>query len=230
VLHRSEARPIHSIIIVDTSGQRSILASFAGVQWRNAAEISAAMVANCRVLFVDHHAIEGNLRAIELAHASGIPVVADIERKSEPLVEQLLPLVDHLIVGINFARQRTGAERPADMALTLAEGRSCTVVTAGEQGCWYVTREQCHEAIHQPAFQVPVADTTGCGDVFHGAYAAMLAHGEPIDKIIRIASATAALKATRPGGRAGIPNRAAVTQFMNTHRTSPAQMKRDNHE
>ncbi len=216
VLHRPAARPIHSIIIVDPSGQRSILPSFVGVQWRNADEIPDAMIASCRVLFIDHHAVEGSLRAIALAHAHGIPVVADIERESEQRAEQLLPLVDHLIVSINFARQKTGADDPADMALALAKGRTCAVVTSGEQGCWYVTREQPSKAIHQPAYRVQVVDTTGCGDVFHGAYAAMLAQGEPIDNIIRIASATAAMKATQPGGRAGIPNRAAVMQFIST--------------
>ncbi len=216
VLHRPAARPIHSIIIVDPSGQRSILPSFVGVQWRNADEIPEAMIASCRVLFIDHHAVEGGLRAIALAHAHGIPVVADIERESEQRAEQLLPLVDHLIVSINFARQKTGADDPADMALALAEGRTCAVVTAGEQGCWYVTREQPSKAIHQPAYRVQVVDTTGCGDVFHGAYAAMLAQGEPIGNIIRIASATAAMKATQPGGRAGIPNRVAVMQFIST--------------
>jgi sulfofructose kinase len=214
VLHRPEARPIHSIIIVDPTGQRSILPSFVGVQWRSRAEIPEALIASSRVLFVDHHAVEGSLRAIEIAHAHSIPVVADIERESEPGVLQMLSTVDHLIVGIGFAHQRTGLSDPAQAAQALSEGRACAVVTAGEQGCWYVTREQPDHATHQPAFRVEVVDTTGCGDVFHGAYAAMLAQGEPIDQIIQIATATAAMKATRPGGRAGIPNRTAVTRFI----------------
>ena len=216
VIHRPEARPIHSIIIVDPSGQRSILPSFVGVQWRNANEVPEALIAACRVLFIDHHGVEGSLRGMQIAHALGIPVVADIERELGQQAEPLLPLVDHLIVSINFARNKTGLDKPEEMALALVEGRTCAVVTAGEQGCWYVTREQSKQVVHQPAYRVQVVDTTGCGDVFHGAYAAMLAQGEPIDQIIRIASATAAMKATQPGGRAGIPSRAAVTQFIRT--------------
>jgi sulfofructose kinase len=61
---------------------------------------------------------------------------------------------------------------------------------------------------------VRAVDTTGCGDVFHGAYAAALARGDELGQRIRFAAAAAALKATRPGGQAGIPTRAAVGAFL----------------
>ena len=67
---------------------------------------------------------------------------------------------------------------------------------------------------HQPAYRVEVVDTTGCGDVFHGAYAAGLAQGVGTAERVRLATATAALKATRHGGQAGIPSRAAVEAFL----------------
>jgi sugar/nucleoside kinase (ribokinase family) len=57
-------------------------------------------------------------------------------------------------------------------------------------------------------------DTTSCGDVFHGAYASALAWGLGLDERVRLACAAAALKATRPGGQAGIPTRAAVESFL----------------
>ncbi|MCL4505264.1 MAG: PfkB family carbohydrate kinase, partial [Chloroflexi bacterium] len=218
VLRRSSARPIHSRIIVDrTNGQRSIMASFAGVQWRQAHEISAELIGNCRVLFVDHHAVDGGLKAIEIANAKGIPVVADIERESEPRAVELAPLVDHLIVGISFALRKTGETEPARMVQALralSAGKACCVVTAGERGCWYSGGESDNSVIHQPAYPVQVVDTTGCGDVFHGAYAACIARAEPIDTAVKVASAAAAIKAAHPGGRAGIPNRAAVDAFL----------------
>lgn len=214
VLHRPDARPIHSMIIVDsTNGQRSILAGFMGVQWRGPEEMPEALIAACRVLFVDHHAVAGGLRAIELAHARGIPVVADIERENEPRAVELAPLVDHLIVGINYARRKTGAEDPAGVVRALSGGRACCVVTAGEQGCWYA--ERGGEVQHVPALQVDVVDTTGCGDVFHGAYAACIAQGEPVRRAVEVATVAAGLKATRPGGRAGIPTRAAIDKVLN---------------
>jgi sulfofructose kinase len=59
-----------------------------------------------------------------------------------------------------------------------------------------------------------VVDTTGCGDVFHGAYAAALARGLDLAGRVRFASAAAALKAMRAGAQAGIPTRAAVEEFI----------------
>jgi sulfofructose kinase len=209
VLRHAEARPIHSIIIVDRSnGQRSILPSFVGVQWRQPEEMPEAMIAACRVLFVDHHGAEGGLQAARLAHAHAIPVVADIERDNEPFVNELAAQVDHLIVGIRYAQHATGESDPAAMVRALAAGRACAVVTAGELGCWY--QQRGGEVGHVPALQVNVVDTNGCGDVFHGAYAGCIAKGEPVDLAVRVATVAASLKATRPGGRAGIPTRAQV--------------------
>ena len=67
---------------------------------------------------------------------------------------------------------------------------------------------------HHPAFEVQVVDTTGCGDVFHGAYATGIACGWDVSRCIRFASAAAAIKATKAGGRNGIPDRDTVCQFL----------------
>ena len=76
----------------------------------------------------------------------------------------------------------------------------------------YLTEGQAVK--HQPAFKVKAVDTTGCGDVFHGAYASALARGLELEERIRIASAAAALKATQPGGQAGTPDREKLERFM----------------
>ena len=80
-------------------------------------------------------------------------------------------------------------------------------------------REEGKTARHEPAFEVNAIDTTGCGDVFHGAYAAALSRGLATRDRIRFASAAAALKATKHGGQAGIPNRATVEKFLRQQQT-----------
>ena len=57
-------------------------------------------------------------------------------------------------------------------------------------------------------------DTLGAGDVWHGAFALRLAEGADELTAIRFASAAAALKCTRPGGRMGAPSRAEVAAFL----------------
>ena len=88
------------------------------------------------------------------------------------------------------------------------------VITDGDQGCWTLAADDLAQVAHQPAFQVDVIDTTGCGDVFHGAYAAGLVRGLGVAERVRLAAAAAALKATRPGGQAGAPTQAEVEQFL----------------
>ena len=78
----------------------------------------------------------------------------------------------------------------------------------------YVSDATGKAARHFPAYAVDLVDTTGCGDVFHGAYAAALSQGEDLPRRVALASAAAALKATRRGGQAGIPYRQAVEEFL----------------
>jgi sugar/nucleoside kinase (ribokinase family) len=91
----------------------------------------------------------------------------------------------------------------------------CSVVTAGDQGCWYALANGAVQ--HFPAFPIHAVDTTGCGDVFHGVYAAALSRGESIPHAIQLATAAAGLKATQPGGQPGIPSRATIDQFLHDH-------------
>ena len=57
-------------------------------------------------------------------------------------------------------------------------------------------------------------DTTGCGDVFHGAFALAIAEVQaPLDAA-RFASVAAALKAQKGRGWLGMPNRAAVEDCL----------------
>jgi len=59
-------------------------------------------------------------------------------------------------------------------------------------------------------------DTLGAGDVWHGAFALALAEGQGEEAAIRFASAAAAIKCTRFGGRSGAPRRDEVERFLAT--------------
>jgi len=208
------APPIHSHIVVDERrGTRNI---FYDMQHSVGAPLRppASLLQASRVLLVDNFGVRGMIRAATLAKRIGIPVVADFESDSDPDFNDLLAKAGHLIVPLDFASKLTGQVSPRNAVCKLGgSSREVTVVTEGKKGCWYLARGM-KEPRHQPAFKVPVVDTTGCGDVFHGAYAFGLARGLPIEERIRLASAAAALKASRPGGQAGIPSLPMVRRFM----------------
>jgi sulfofructose kinase len=208
------AKVFHSIIIVDDSGSRTLFCDGrdvvgAGDDWPPEEVIAAA-----RVLFVDHIGMAGMVRAARVARAAGVPVVADIERSEDEHFDELLALVDHLVVPESFAEAATGLKEPGRAAEALLKSHhQAVVVTCGARGSWFVGPGLA-QAAHQPAFQVPVVDTTGCGDVFHGAYAAALVKGLDLPARVRLASAVAAIKATRRGGQAGCPKLADVEAFL----------------
>ncbi|RYG69977.1 hypothetical protein EON80_08780 [bacterium] len=210
---RAEAAAIRSVIIVDQKhATRNIFFERNGEVGAAADAPSEEDIASARVLHIDHYGGTGNLRVLEMARRHDIPVVADFERTNVPDFEAFFPLVDHPILSRKFASQITGETEPQAMLQSLwNEHRKTVVVTFGDEGAWCL---EAGEIRHFPAFTVELVDTTGCGDVFHGVYAATLAWGFPLEKRIRWSSAAAALKAGHVGAQKGIPTRDAIEQFL----------------
>lgn len=208
-------RPVRSVILVDESAQtRTILYDVSRARGAHPRLPAAEVLARCRVLLVDGWGMAGQIRAARLARRAGVAVVGDLENADRPRFEELLARVDHLLVSEDFARRYTGASDPAEAARRLwRPDRAVVVITCGARGGWWLAAANGAPR-HYPAFRVRAVDTTGCGDVFHGAYAAALARGLPLEERLRVAAAAAALKATRPGGQAGCPTWAAVRRRL----------------
>ena len=209
-----EARPVVSTIIVGSNGTRNIFPFHAAIDGADPEQPAEAVIRSTRVLFVDQVGIPGQIRAAKIARAAGIPVVSDVEREDLTGFDQLLALVDHVISSEDFAARFTGHTNPESMLNGLwSDTRALVAITCGDQGCWFKTSRDGAPQ-HQAAFPVTVIDTTGCGDVFHGAYAAALAKDVSAAERICFASAAAALKAQQRGGQAGAPTLAQVQAFL----------------
>lgn len=224
VVNRPGARPIHSVIIADdTHGTRAIFFERVGVQTFPLDSIREDLLLGADVLLMDQLGEEACLRAASIAHALGIPVVGDFEWEDRPRIADLLAATDHLLVSRDFAFALTGHERPEAAAHELHRRcpRACTAVTCGKDGCHYVAGNPAPAARHLPAFRVDTVSTTGCGDVFHGAYAAGIASKQPVPAALRFASATAALYASRPNGWEHLPTLAEVNALLQTQEDPP---------
>ena len=125
---------------------------------------------------------------------------------------ELASLADILIANEKYPRRLTGKDSVEEALAVMAKlGTKVLASTAGSRGCWYV-RDGCVK--HLPAFEIRAVDTTGAGDTFHGAFlACWLTRPDP-EYCLRFASAAAALKCLKRGGRAGIPDRAAAEAFL----------------
>lgn len=211
VMRVAGARSQFAFILVERdSGRRTIIWTRSGLPPMDPAALDRGMFTSCKVLHVDRHEIEAASAAAGWVRETGGIVSMDAGTYA-PEVERLLPLVDVLIGSYAFARDATGETDPAKCAAALLRNRAIAGVTCGEDGAYFATR---HEQFHVPAFRVETADTTGAGDVFHGAFAFGLARGWDARRCAVFASATAAIKCRKLGGRAGIPAPEQVEELV----------------
>jgi sulfofructose kinase len=208
------AKPIYSSIIVDLStSERTIFYSLENFLPPESFLIPRALPKNCKLVFIDTYFLPVFNFLVEISHECHTPVIADIESTRIMEYPDALNAIEYLILSRDLAAQITGAGSHGEILQKLdAPQRKCTVITEGKQGCWF--KEKAGTVYHMPAFTVNSVDTTGCGDVFHGAYAAALVRGETNSTAVIQASAAAAMKATKPGGRVGIPVLAALLEFI----------------
>jgi sulfofructose kinase len=199
------------IILVDRpTGKRSICCHPGTATAVPTAGLDMTYLCSGRFLHLDGHSPDAALVAARAARAAGIKVCLDAGGPGAHL-EALVPLTDVLIAAEQFVVSVKSGGYQAAAAHLLDLGPEVVVVTRGEHGSYTRTRE---DEFHQEAFHVPVVDTTGAGDVFHGAYLYGLLQGWDRMTTARFAGATAALKCARLGGRAGIPRREEVMSFL----------------
>ena len=204
--------PISMILVDESTGQRTIMAGGTTVEM-SPSEVPAGMIAAARYLHLDTTGRQAALAAAGIARDAGVPVVLDADSLSRPRdIEDLLRATDYLIASRMFAEALTGLADPEAAAKSLAGyGSSVTVVTLGEEGSLTLA---CGRSFHTPAFPVEVVDTTGAGDVYHGAYIYGLLQQWGLEKTAEFASAVAALSCTRLGGRTGIPDLNRAMDFL----------------
>lgn len=209
--------PFHSVIINESgSGERSILWDNSNTLPPAAGERELRLAGEAGCLFVDHVFADAALPVARAARDAGTPLVGDFERSDGGALE-LLALTDHVIVPLGFAVRAVGEAVPEEAVRKLlrGSGRTLVCVTDSERGCWWGLGDNPGIVHHQPAFKAEkVVDSTGCGDVFHGVYAACLVRGLPPAERIRRASAAACIKAGKIGAQAGAPTLAELEAFL----------------
>lgn len=168
------------------------------------------------ILFVDGFFVHPAIQAAMWAREAGRRIVMDAEL-TDTENDELMDLSTHVIASHAFAKSRVGDVPPEEAArrlhqrLAARDPEKVVGVTAGGEGSYFVAPEG---SFHQPAFKVEVVDTTGCGDVFHGAFVFGLAQGWDVPQTAEFASAVAAMKARKLGGRAGIASLAEAEAFL----------------
>lgn len=175
-----------------------------------AEEAGEELLEDCEFLLLDGLMEEVSLRAAEGARARNIPVMLDAG-SARPGLTEIAGRSDYLVASEDFARGNDWDLSPEFLAERKKSlGLKALTITLGESGS--ITVSDRVDRI--PAFGVEAVDTTGAGDVFHGGYIYGLLQGWPIRDTVIFASALAAMKCRKVGGRSGIPRLEEVRVFL----------------
>lgn len=205
------AQSSQSAILVDAQGERIIVNYPSPDLLHDADWLNEIDFSQWDVVLADVRWHEGTKQAFTLALRAGVMTVLDGDVTPQD-IRELVTLSDHAAFSEPGLARMTGINDPLvglKKAKTLTNGH--VYVTRGSDGCDWIENNTLQ---HQSGFTVDVVDTTGAGDVFHGAIAFSLANGNTPEDAVRFASGVAALKCTRPGGRAGIPDCDQTRSFL----------------
>lgn len=175
-------------------------------------EVSLDRFPGARILHLDGLMLDAGKEAAEQAKKRGMTVVMDAGTLRKGTLD-LLSRVDILIASEPVADALVGAEAPRQKALEeLRElGPRQVVITLGAKGSIGLDQGGI---VRQDVFPVVSMDTTGAGDVYHGAYIYGLFQGWNMAECMAFASAASALKCMSGGGWRGIPDIQAIDDLM----------------
>ncbi len=154
------------------------------------------------VILLDGHEVEASLQVLNrFKDAISVLDAGSFNERTKRLAQE----VDYLVCSEDFCREVTGVDGE-DLSSVSDQLEALTnhhcVITLGHRGSIYQSNNQ---RIYQPTIAVHAMDTTGAGDIFHGAFAYALAMDMEMEKTIQIASIAAALSVQKPGARVAIP-------------------------
>ncbi|WFP77958.1 sugar kinase [Mesorhizobium sp. WSM4906] len=212
------ARSALAAILVDAHGERVIVPFYDREAQADPETLPLADLSAFDAVLADVRWPGAAALALTAARDAGRPAILDADTAPVEVLERLLPLASYIVASEPAARIVCGhALDPESACADLASRTDAFVaVTGGAAGTWWHDRE-AGRVRHIEAPKVKAVDTLAAGDVFHGAFAVGLAEAMPPEQALRFASAAAALKCLRFGGRLGAPNRAETMAMMAAH-------------
>ncbi len=202
------------IFVEQTTGERTVFWDRDARLTVSPQELTVSAITSARVLHLDGCDVEACLKAAHWARRARLPVVADLDTVYKR-VERLFPYIDYLIASTKFLYNLTGRAVPfRALEYTAAKYKvKAPGMTLGKDGALIYYGGEFR---YSPGFAVETVDTTGAGDVFHGAFIYGLLAGWEIGRILDFANAMAALNCTALGARGGIKTRAEAEKLVAT--------------
>ncbi len=200
------------ILIDQSTGERTVLWKRPDCLRLDPSEITIEQITSARLLHIDAHDTPAVGKAAQIARAHGIPVTVDVDTIYHGF-DEVLPYVDYLVASSEFPVQWTNERDPFKALERLQKeyGMRVAAMTLGAHGA--LARAE-GKFIYSPAFIVNCMDTTGAGDVFHGAFCYAVLQKLRMREALDLSNAMAALNCTAIGARGGVKTLAEAKVLM----------------
>jgi sulfofructose kinase len=200
------------ILIDKTTGERTVLWSRPEGLTLSPDSITPEKILCAKLLHIDGHDTPAVARAAEIAKANGMPVTVDVDTIYHGF-DKVLPNVTHLVTSSEFPSQWTNERDPFKALQRIQDEYKMPVaaMTLGAQGALARTGGRYY---YSPAFVVNCVDTTGAGDIFHGAFCYGVVRKLSIADTLELSNAMAALNCMAIGARGGISTLAQAQELM----------------
>jgi sulfofructose kinase len=205
-----------SSVAVDSSGERTIVNHTDSHLIDSTHSVTIGDLEGSDSILVDLRWPDGARSAIAGASALAIPTIVDFDLTTTRNPVDIVASASHVVFSRSALVKLAGT---ADIDGALSDVATTTgafvAVTLGGNGVKWIEHDHVRSL---SAFPVKVVDTLGAGDVFHGAFAFGIASGRTAEEALRFASATAAIKCSRPSGRGAFPTGAEVEELLGATR------------
>lgn len=200
------------IVIDQSTGERTVFWSRPDCLALEPTAIAPDQIACARLLHIDGHDTPAVERAARIASENGIPVTVDVDTIYHGF-DRVLPYVDYLIASSEFPIRWTNQDDPfsALEAIQKEYGMRVAAMTLGSHGSLALCEGRF---FYSPAYVVNCLDTTGAGDVFHGAFCYAVLQDMRMGEALDFSNAMAALNCTAIGARGGIRGIEDARQLM----------------
>jgi sulfofructose kinase len=215
LIEKNATSAVTFVWIEEKTGKRSIAWNLGSKKPLKPEELTETGIRSIKVIHLDGHENQAAIRAIKIAKNNGIKVSLD-GGSMTPNIDKIIEYTDFLIVSEEFAKKFTGMQKKENYLKKLMENEpDMVIVTHGKDGYYGYIGDKY---IEKGSFEVDVVDTTGAGDVFHGAFLYGYIKNMGLEKSLEFASAVAALKCTKFGVRSAIPSYKQAMNLIKKHR------------
>lgn len=229
LFEKKDGITMHTYVIVDENGERSILVNPGDSHHTLTAEqLPEDLMEGASLCYIDGSPGAVAVCMVEDSKRLGVPVFMQLENVPSAIEspfytrEQLLfnlSNADLISAGRDVYRELGTGE---DVELCMQQvyetyrPRYGVLCTAGMQGCFWYDGTVMHKC---PVFPVECVDSTGAGDSFCGGFMyAFFIKGMSVEESMRFANACGAMKCMRPGPRLRVTE-GMVMEFMKTFET-----------